>query len=143
MGMVCFLNTGTMETESLLSDSYPVSGDDEYEALCREIYDKVDSWEHFARIDPPESRRAYQIMEDFIENCIPDKDWRTKYGLMEALSKRKPFQNFKYTIDNSPYRQSWFNFRQIQLEEFVRECLDYHEQVGANREKFENESDIF
>lgn len=120
MGMICFLNTDTMEVESVLGNSYDTYGDNE--DFCREVYDKVDSWSRFARVEPPESRQSFQMMEDFIESCIPDNDM-VKNQLWDAISRRKPFRNFKSIIDNSPYRQSWFDFRQLQLEEFVREQL--------------------
>lgn len=50
----------------------------------------------------------------------PDKD-RIKERLWNALSKRKPFQNFEFIIDDSKYRQSWFDFKQSQLENYVME----------------------
>ncbi|NDV83972.1 UPF0158 family protein [Bacteroides sp. 51] len=118
MGMICFLNTDTLEVDCVLGESYLTYGDEEYDKVSREVYDKVDSWEHSTRIDPPESWESFKIMEDFIEYCIPDQD-TIKERLWTAISKRKPFQNFKYIIDDSKYRQSWFDFKQMQLEKFV------------------------
>ena len=61
-------------------------------------------------------------MERFIEICIPDNDM-IKVRLWNAISKRKPFQNFKFIIDNSEYRQCWFDFKQSQMELFVQNQL--------------------
>jgi hypothetical protein len=44
---------------------------------------------------------------------------------------------------NSPYRQSWFDFRQLQMEKFVREHLYEDEQPGVGRNESGNESDFF
>ena len=41
------------------------------------------------------------------------------------LSKKKPFREFKFVIDNSgAYRQEWFDFKNRKLEEFVRNRLN-------------------
>lgn len=122
MGMICFLNTDTMEFDSILGESYDAYWTGEYNDLYQEVYDKVDSWEHSIRIEPPESRLSFNIMERFIDNCIPDND-TIKIRLWNAISKRKPFQNFKFIIDGSKYRQSWFDFKQSQMEQFVLEQL--------------------
>jgi hypothetical protein len=41
------------------------------------------------------------------------------------------FQNFKIIIDNSPYRQCWFDFKQSRLEQFVAEQLDSSEEAES------------
>lgn len=122
MGMICFLNTDTMEFDSVLGESYDAYWTGDHNDSYQEVYDKVDSWEHLIRIEPPESRQSFNIMERFIENCIPDDD-AIKSHLWSAISKRRPFQNFKYIIDNSKYRQCWFDFKQSQMEKFVLEQL--------------------
>lgn len=131
MGMICFLNTDTLEFEAVWGES-----DEEYEIgdvddLYREVYDKVESWEHSIRIEPPEARQSFEMMERFIENCIPPGDAR-KNCLREAISRRKPFRNFKFLMDNSPYRQNWFDFKQAQLEQLVLEQLLDKENKDGN-----------
>lgn len=122
MGMICFLNTDTMEYDSIMGKSYDAYWTNDYSDLYQEVYKKVDTWEHSIRIEPPESRQSFHIMEQFIANCIPDND-AIKNRLWNAISKRKPFQNFKFIIDNSPYRQCWFDFKQLQIEQFVLDQL--------------------
>lgn len=46
MGMICFLNTDTMEFDSVLGESYDAYWTGDHNDLYREVYDKVDSWEH-------------------------------------------------------------------------------------------------
>lgn len=122
MGMICFLNTDTMEYDSVFGQSYDAYYTSDYDDLYQEVYDKVAGWEHSIRIEPLESRESFQIMERFIEICIPDNDM-IKVRLWNAISKRKPFQNFKFIIDNSEYRQCWFDFKQSQMELFVQNQL--------------------
>lgn len=122
MGMICFLNTDTMEFDSVLGESYDTYWTGDHNDLYREVYDKVNNWEHSIRIEPLDSQQSFNIMERFIENCIPDND-TIKSRLWNAISKRKPFQNFKSIIDNSKYRQHWFDFKQAQMERFVLEQL--------------------
>ena len=122
MGMICFLNTDTMEFDSVLGESYNAYSEGDHDDIYQEVYDKVDDWEHSTRIDPPESWQSFHIMERFIENYISDND-AIKNRLWNAISKHKPFQNFKLIIDNSPYRQCWFDFKQSQMERFVLDQL--------------------
>lgn len=124
MGMICFLNKETLEVERVLGEGYNAFEDDDFKDFYQEVYDKVDSWDSFIRIEPPQSHHSFKIMEDFIETCIPDDD-SVKKRLWDAISKRKPFQNFKFIIDNSRYRQCWFDFKQSQLEQFVLEQLQF------------------
>lgn len=127
-GMICFLNTDTMEHVILMGKSYYSywEEDDEVNDEYRKgVLDKVDTWKHYIQIDPPESGQSFNIMERFIEHCIPDND-SIKNRLWNAISRHKPFQNFKFIIDNSEYRQNWFDFKQSQLEELVSEQLSYN-----------------
>jgi len=48
---------------------------------------------------------------------------RSVRRLANALNNRKPFANFKFIIDNSEYRQDWFDFKQRYLERYVKELL--------------------
>lgn len=122
MGMICFLNPDTMEYDSVMGKSYELYWTDKSEELYQEVYNKVESWKHFIRIEPPESRESFKMMERFIQDCIPDNE-AIKSRLWYAMSNRKPFQNFKFLIDNSKYRQRWFEFKQSQLEQYVLEQL--------------------
>jgi inorganic pyrophosphatase/exopolyphosphatase len=44
--------------------------------------------------------------------------------LENILQKKKPFQNFKIKIDHSDFRQSWFDFKQSELEKIVKNQLN-------------------
>lgn len=54
-GMVCFLNTDTLEVESVMGEGYSAYGDNDYKSYYQEVYNKVEGWKNSIRIDPPES----------------------------------------------------------------------------------------
>jgi len=60
-------------------------------------------------------------VERFVEQ-ITDK--KLKMELENVLANKKPFQNFKHSIDNSDYRQKWFDFKQRELEKIVEKKLN-------------------
>jgi hypothetical protein len=51
-------------------------------------------------IEPPMPGESFRIMEDFIYS-LPENAHELKSKLVQALNRRKPFQNFKYVIDGS------------------------------------------
>lgn len=60
-------------------------------------------------------------MEQFIDQ-IPNAAFKS--DLEHILHNKKPFQSFKNTIDNSDYRQEWFDFKKLELEKIVEAQLD-------------------
>ena len=76
--------------------------------------------ENFIKIEIPESFESFKIMEQFIEQL---KDQNFKLELQDVLQQKKPFQHFKHKIDQSNFRQSWFAFKQNELEKIVENQL--------------------
>ena len=75
-GMVCFLNPETGKVETTLGpsyDDYYAMDEDEEDSLEAEALSRIDSWERVVRIDPPESWESFQIMEDFVEQALPEE----------------------------------------------------------------------
>ena len=68
-----------------------------------------------------DSTQGFRVMENFA-NSLTDDNFRTR--LFELLSERKPFSKFKMAIDNSNYRQNWFQFKDNANIEWVREQLN-------------------
>lgn len=118
-GMICFLNTETFEMEEvpqfMLEDPDRFEEDAEFEPL------KHSTWEHCIRIEPLESNESFRIMEDFTD-WMPDH--HLKHQLLEALRHKRPFANFKMMIDDSKYRQDWFDFKQNYLKDYVQDLID-------------------
>ncbi len=72
------------------------------------------------KIEVLESFESFRIMERFIDQ-LSNKQFQSE--LENILQKKKPFQNFKHTIDNSDFRQKWFDFKQSELEKIVENQL--------------------
>ncbi|HUH27693.1 UPF0158 family protein [Gelidibacter sp.] len=75
----------------------------------------------FIKIEVLESFQSFKIMERFIAQ-IADKQFQSE--LENILERKKPFQNFKNRIDNSDYRQNWFDFKQNVVEKIVETQLN-------------------
>ncbi|WP_310993184.1 UPF0158 family protein [Aequorivita marina] len=73
------------------------------------------------KIEVLENFESFKIMEHFVYQ-ISDKQFQAE--LENILEQKKPFQNFKNRIDNSDYRQNWFDFKQIELEKIVETQLN-------------------
>lgn len=73
------------------------------------------------KIQVLESFESFKIMEQFIDQMT---DTRFKSELENILRKKKPFQNFKNSIDNSNFRQEWFDFKKTELEKIVENQLN-------------------
>lgn len=79
---------------------------------------------NYKTIDPPKSSDTFELMLRFIKTLPEDSKLRSI--LTQALAKRKPFQEFKFAIDNSgDYRQQWFDFKNEMLVEWVKSELKY------------------
>ncbi len=117
-GELCFFHkpTGTIE-------HYP-DPDNPYVELeeWQETLDKIDAdSENYQRFEKMNSQQGFRVMESFA-NALADDSFRTK--LLEQLSQHKPFSKFKFAIDNSDYRQNWFDFKEQANINWVREQLN-------------------
>ena len=75
-------------------------------------YDEIDKWT---------SRESFQIMNDFAGHLT---DPLLRSQLFDALSKSKPFRQFKYVIDNSgDIREQWFDFKNKREQDYVARQL--------------------
>ena len=118
-GLICFLNPETMQIEEvpkmLFDDPH------EYEMVvggdAAEEEFKHKDWDEYDKFEPLDSHRSFKIMQAFADNM---EDVKFQEQLFYALNKRKPFASFKWKIENSAYRQNWFDFKQKKLEEHVR-----------------------
>jgi hypothetical protein len=117
-GMNVYINKETLEIANI-PDIDELYGDTE---LWEEDITRIESeWSDYALITKLESREAFRVMEGFVD--VVD-DSRLKEDLIKILNRRSPFANFKAEIDDSEYRQKWFDFRNIKYEEYVKEQLE-------------------
>lgn len=117
-GMICFFHrpTGTIEYHPDPNDAFfePEPWED--------AMDKIDGdWDNYIRIDKMDSSEGFQVMEDFADE-LPDGKFRE--SVLEQLSNKKTFRNFKNMIDDSEYRQDWFDFKRKAYIEHVKQQLE-------------------
>jgi hypothetical protein len=75
-------------------------------------------------VEPIESSPAFEIMEDFAEQC---GDARLARALRQALQQRKPFRRFKDTLAAHPeQREAWFAFERHAMEVIARQWCEDH-----------------
>jgi len=121
-GLVCFLNLDTAETEDFPKEM--LEDPEEFEAMTGESFEglnfKHTNWENSVSFEPLESFESFEIMREFTDS-LEDKWLKDK--LIIALNNKKPFANFKTIIDNSNYRQDWFDFKKHYMENHVKELL--------------------
>jgi hypothetical protein len=117
-GMKVYINKETLEFQSVL-DWEDMSAPEPWNKIIRKIENE---WTDVMIIEKLESKDSFRIMEDFVFEI---DDEILKEDLIKILSRKSPFAYFKAEIDESDYRQKWFDFRAQKYEEYVREQLDY------------------
>ncbi len=120
-GFVCYLHKETGEYTSVLDENDMMFYDmeeefiEEQEKTMELIHQNIDDYVEFRKMS---SREGYLVMQDFAETV---SHRITQNKLLIALEKRKPFQNFKYVIDNSNYREDWFAYKHQRYMEYVKD----------------------
>ncbi len=76
---------------------------------------------NYKRFEKMNSRQSFQVMEYFA-NSLTDINFRT--SLLDLLAEPKPFGKFRRVIDNSDYRQDWFDFKNQAHIDWVREQIN-------------------
>ena len=74
----------------------------------------------FIKIEPLDSFQSFKIMKNFKDQL---SDNTLQNELKNALTDRKPFQNFKRLVDNSNFREDWFDLKQNEIEKIVSKIL--------------------
>ena len=121
-GFSCHYNIKT--NDLIFIPDLEIYHDDELDAWADDLKKIKKDKKNFKTIDPPKSSDSFEIMVQFIKTLHDDHELRDT--LSQALTQRKPFQEFKFIIDNSgDYRQKWFNFKNQMLVEWVKKELNY------------------
>ncbi|WP_304156185.1 UPF0158 family protein, partial [Mesonia mobilis] len=99
-----------------------IEDEDDFKEAFREDLEKIKNHQaDFIKIEVLQSFESFKIMELFIRQL---HDKKLQAELESVLTNKKPFQNFKNRIDNSDYRKTWFDFKQNELENFVKNKLN-------------------
>ena len=90
---------------------------DDFEEAFEDNFNKIENQKSdLIKFEVLQSFESFKIMEDFVAQ-LSDKNLQEELNLI--LIQKKPFRNFKYRIDHSDFRQSWFDFKQKELEKRV------------------------
>jgi hypothetical protein len=115
-GNDCYYNSKTNEIIAIPNLSQ-ISDEDLFKEAFEEDLEKISQRKSdFIKIEVLESFESFKIMERFVEQ-LNHPDFKSE--LQDLLRNKKPFQNFKHKIDHSDFRQSWFDFKQAELEKTV------------------------
>ena len=90
--------------------------------------DKLDkNFFEYQEIEAMESSDSFRVMADFAEQLT---DTNLKDKLITALSRKKPFSNFKFLIDNAgEQRQSWFDLKNKRYMDWVEEQIEIQNDI--------------
>ena len=120
-GSRCFYQHSTQTVKDLIDRDNPFYDPiEEEEQAWAEIEENPD--DHI-EIEKMSSSHSFDVMEAFIDE-VEDPQLRAR--LVKALSRPKPFRNFKYEIDDSDYREKWFKFKKSKMIAWVEQQLDNH-----------------
>ncbi len=120
-GNNCYYNSKTNEIVTIPNFSN-TSDEQELKEFFRDDLNKINNQKaDFIKFEVLESFESFKIMERFSEQMTDEK---FKLKLRDILEKKKPFQNFKNTIDQSDFRQEWFDFKQNELKKIVESQLE-------------------
>ena len=115
-GFDCYLNVKTNEVIAIPGISY-ISDLDDFEEAFEEDFTRMENNKtDFIKFDVLESFESFKIMELFVHQ-LTDQNLKAELG--NVLENKKPFQNFKNKIDQSHFRQDWFDFKQREIEKKV------------------------
>lgn len=115
--MICnyHIKTGKLEI-------HPDPDDIDFEPeFWQEVIDKVENdASNYINFYPMDSRQDFNVMVKFAEAAT---DVNFQQRLFDSLDRKSPFRKFKDAVDDSDYRQDWFDFKKIANIEYVKEQL--------------------
>lgn len=120
-GLIVYLNLDTLDLEEVSAEMEDPEDFDSNFSQCDWVErPKFYDWENTIRFEPLEAHESYKMMEAFVENM---EDEQLQAELFNAMDNQKPFAHFNGIIDNSEFRQNWFDFKQHYLENHVQILL--------------------
>lgn len=138
-GFICYIHLKTKKIKTVLIADDGFDYDDEDDLNAKDLREIEEDRINFAKLDKPTSREGYEIMEEFAQQV---SNRRAQEALYNALDGRRPFRNFKDTVDRyGAVRQEWFAFRDKAQKELVERQLQklfrahYYGGLYANEEE--------
>ena len=127
-GLNCYWNRKTNEILFLPEELGYLLDDDSDESdignqWLQEDFNLIkNNLEDIVLIEKPNSNYSFGIMEAFTDQLANKLDLKSK--LHQTLERKKPFREFKFEIDNSDYRDEWFSFKALKLQQWVEEQIE-------------------
>jgi len=113
-----YINTDTEEIKLIMNLDKCIIDTDPWEEELAEV---EKNWKNHIVITRMSSRDSFKIMEDFVEEV---NNPQLQEELVDALNGKKPFRNFKDTInEDEEIRQQWFKHEAKRQEEYLKYCL--------------------
>lgn len=89
----------------------------EWDYLVEDVMDQVFlDYDNYIEIPPPDPSTSYRIMAEFADTV---SDVRFRARLLDALGGKKPFRFFRNAVEESPFREEWFDFLDARMQEYV------------------------
>ena len=102
-GFDCYYNSKTDEIVAIPSFAQ-FSDEDDFKEAFSESLEKIEKHKtDFIKFETLESFESFKIMDLFAEQLF---DQNLKSELKIVLANKKPYQNFKYKVDHSDFRQN-------------------------------------
>jgi len=123
-GENCYYNRNTNQIITI-PQFLEIYDDEEYNELFQKDIDQVNNHKSkYIKIEVLESIESFKIMEKFTDKISENS---FKNSLEKILQKKKPFRNFKDVVENSDYREAWFEFKQKEIEKIVEKIIEREE----------------
>lgn len=120
-GMVCFYQVDKKKIHQMPDDedyfNYDLTEDEE--DILDEIEEDPDNFAEFTKMEPAQE---HQMMQDFIDRKIKEKNLAE--DLVNVLSKPKASTGFKFLIEESKYKSEWLEYRKDKYNDWVKEQVD-------------------
>lgn len=119
-GMKCYYNLKTGDIKTIIDFDKWIGADEE--PWAEDIKEIENNWDDYFEFEGMSSNTSFNLMVDFAESI---DNQRLQDKLFKVLNRTKPFQNFKWQVDNSgEYRQKWFDFKNKRFIEWVKEQIE-------------------
>lgn len=107
-GLKCYLNPVIFEFVILQDEDKLDLSEHEHDPWL-EDRQKMEAWEDVEEIEGMTSPESYKMMVHFADTLPPKEPLKDR--LIDVLELKSPFRNFKELVENSEYRDEWFDFR--------------------------------
>jgi hypothetical protein len=115
-GNDCFYNIKTNEIITIPS-FFETLDETEFKKIFQSDLTRIEKQkDDLIKFEVLESFQSFKIMEEFVRQL---SDQQLQSELENILANKKPFQNFKFIIEQTEFRNNWFEFKQSELEKIV------------------------